>query len=156
MKIIVLQKFKNYSNLDELKQNFKKDNFQFPFVWKSSKFGYDGKGVKIIKNQEDLDFSYNEQCLVEEIVLIEKELSVIVSRNVKGSVKCFPIVEMEFNEKSNLVEYVMCPANISSDVRKKAIEIAVKTAEKFIVPQKYKLCYCSTIAAALQQLEFFV
>ena len=38
---------------------------------------------------------------------------------------------MEFNEKSNLVEYVMCPANISSDVRKKAIEIAVKTAEKF-------------------------
>ena len=38
---------------------------------------------------------------------------------------------MEFNEKSNLVEYVMCPANISSDVKKKAIEIAVKTAEKF-------------------------
>ena len=123
--------FKNYSNLDELKANFKKDNFQFPFVWKSSKFGYDGKGVKIIKDQEDLDFSYDDQCLVEEIVLIEKELSVIVSRNVKGSVKCFPIVEMEFNEKSNLVEYVMCPANISSDVRKKAIEIAVKTAEKF-------------------------
>ena len=63
--------------------------------------------------------------------MIEKELSVIVSRNVKGSVKCFPIVEMEFNDKSNLVEYVMCPANISIDVRKKAIEIAVKTAEKF-------------------------
>ena len=124
-------RFKNYSNLYELKENFKEDNFQFPFVWKSSKFGYDGKGVKIIKNQEDLDFSYNEQCLVEEIVLIEKELSVIVSRNVKGNVKCFPIVEMEFNEKSNLVEYVMCPANISSDFRKKAVEIAVKTAEKF-------------------------
>jgi 5-(carboxyamino)imidazole ribonucleotide synthase len=124
-------RFKNYSNLDKLKQNFKKDNFQFPLVWKSSKFGYDGKGVKIIKNQEDFDFSFDDQCLVEEIVLIEKELSVIVSRNVKGSVKCFPIVEMEFSEKSNLVEYVMCPANISSDVRKKAIEIAVKTAEKF-------------------------
>ena len=71
------------------------------------------------------------QCLVEKIVLIEKELSVIVSRNVQGSVKCFPIVEMEFNEKSNLVEYVMCPANISSIIRKKAIEIAIKTAEKF-------------------------
>ena len=124
-------RFKNYSNLYELKENFKKDNFQFPFVWKSSKFGYDGKGVKIIKNQEDLDFSYDDQCLVEEVILIEKELSVIVSRNVQGSVKCFPIVEMEFNEKSNLVEYVMCPANISSVIRKKAIKIAIKTAEKF-------------------------
>ena len=124
-------RFKNYSNLYELKENFKEDNFQFPFVWKSSKFGYDGKGVKIIKNQEDLNFSYDDQCLVEEIVLIEKELSVIVSRNVQGSIKCFPIVEMEFNEKSNLVEYVMCPANISSDARKKAIEIAIKTSEKF-------------------------
>ena len=124
-------RFKNYSNLYELKENFKDDNFQFPFVWKSSKFGYDGKGVKIIKNQEDLNFSYDDLCLIEEVVLIEKELSVIVSRNLQGSVKCFPIVEMEFNEKSNLVEYVMCPANISSDVRKKAIEIAVKTAEKF-------------------------
>ena len=38
---------------------------------------------------------------------------------------------MEFNEKSNLVEYVMCPANISSVVRKKAIEIAINTSEKF-------------------------
>ena len=124
-------RFKNYSNLDKLKQNFKKDNFQFPLVWKSSKFGYDGKGVKIIKDQEDLDFSYDDQCLAEEIVLIEKELSVIVSRNAKGSLKCFPIVEMEFNEKSNLVEYVICPANISSVIRKKAIEIGIKTAEKF-------------------------
>ena len=124
-------RFKNYSNLYELKENFEKDNFRFPFVWKSSKFGYDGKGVKIIKNQEDLDFSYDDQCLVEEVILIEKELSVIVSRNVQGSVKCFPIVEMEFNEKSNLVEYVMCPANISNVIRKKAIKIAIKTAEKF-------------------------
>ena len=124
-------RFNNYSNLDELKSRFKKDNFEFPFVWKSSKFGYDGKGVKIIKSLDDLNFSYKNQCLIEELVEIKKELSVIVSRNVQGDIKCFPIVEMEFNDKSNLVEYVMCPANISDEIEKRANEIAKKTSEKF-------------------------
>ena len=124
-------RFKSYSSLDELKKNFNHDNFDFPFVWKSSKFGYDGKGVKIINKIEDLDFSYTNQCLIEEKVSIKKELSVIVSRNVSGETKCFPVVEMEFNEKSNLVEYVMCPANISSTAEDNAIKIASELAEKF-------------------------
>ena len=124
-------RFKSYSSLDELKKNFNHDNFDFPFVWKSSKFGYDGKGVKIINKIEDLDFSYTDQCLIEEKVSIKKELSVIVSRNVSGETKCFPVVEMEFNEKSNLVEYVMCPANISSTAEDNAIKIASELAEKF-------------------------
>ena len=124
-------RFKNYSNIEELKRNFFNDNFEFPFVWKSSRFGYDGKGVKIIKNIEDLDFSYDHQCLIEEKVSIKKELSVIVSRNTDGEIKCFPVVEMEFNEKSNLVEYVMCPANISKQTEEKAIIIASEIAKKF-------------------------
>ena len=124
-------RFKNYSNIEELKRNFRHDNFEFPFVWKSSRFGYDGKGVKIIKNIEDLDFSYDRQCLIEEKVSIKKELSVIVSRNTDGEIKCFPVVEMEFNEKSNLVEYVMCPANISKQTEEKAIIIASEIAKKF-------------------------
>ena len=124
-------RFKNYSNIQDLKRNFFNDNFEFPFVWKSSRFGYDGKGVKIIKNIEDLDFSYDHQCLIEEKVSIKKELSVIVSRNIDGKIKCFPVVEMEFNEKSNLVEYVMCPANISKQTEKKAIMIASEIAKKF-------------------------
>jgi len=124
-------RFKNYLNIEELKRNFLHDNFEFPFVWKSSRFGYDGKGVKIIKNIEDLDFSYDHQCLIEEKVSIKKELSVIVSRNTDGQIKCFPVVEMEFNEKSNLVEYVMCPANISKQTEEKAIIIASEIAKKF-------------------------
>ena len=124
-------RFKNYSNIEELKRNFLHDNFEFPFVWKSSRFGYDGKGVKIIKNIEDLDFSYDHQCLIEEKVSIKNELSVIVSRNTDGEIKCFPVVEMEFNEKSNLVEYVMCPANISKQTEEKAIIIASEIAKKF-------------------------
>ena len=124
-------RFKNYSDLDELLNNFEKDNFEFPFVWKSSRFGYDGKGVKIIKNYDDLNFSFENECLIEERISIQKELSVIVARNISGEMKCFPVVEMEFNENSNLVEYVMCPANVSKDVEERAMKIAMNTSEKF-------------------------
>ena len=124
-------RFKNYSDLDELKNNFEKDNFEFPFVWKSSKFGYDGKGVKIIKNYDDLNFYFENECLIEEKISIQKELSVIVARNISGEMKCFPVVEMEFNENSNLVEYVMCPANISKDIAERAMQIAMNISEKF-------------------------
>ena len=124
-------RFRNYSDLDELKNNFEKDNFEFPFVWKSSRFGYDGKGVKIIKNYDDLNFYFENECLIEEKISIKKELSVIVARNISGEMKCFPVVEMEFNENSNLVEYVMCPANISKDIAERAMQIAMNISEKF-------------------------
>ena len=50
----------------------------------------------------------------------EKELSVIVARNCDGEVKCFETVEMEFNKKSNQVEFVISPANISENQNQKA------------------------------------
>ena len=122
--------FTNYSNLANLKEDLKKGNLKFPFVWKSAKFGYDGKGVKIIDNYNDLKSINDSPCLVEEKVSIKKEISVIVSRNVDGKMKCFPAVEMEFNDNSNLVEYVMCPANISEEISTHAYEIAQKISQK--------------------------
>ncbi|MFL2607920.1 MAG: 5-(carboxyamino)imidazole ribonucleotide synthase [Flavobacteriaceae bacterium] len=122
--------FTNYSNLANLKEDLKKGNLKFPFVWKSAKFGYDGKGVKIIDNHDDVKLINDSPCLVEEKVSIKKEISVIVSRNVDGKMKCFPVVEMEFNDNSNLVEYVMCPANISEEISKHAYEIAQKISQK--------------------------
>ena len=70
--------FTNYSNLANLKEDLEKGNLKFPFVWKSAKFGYDGKGVKIIDNHDDLKSINDSACLVEEKVSIKKEISVIV------------------------------------------------------------------------------
>ena len=122
--------FTNYSSLFDLKEDLKKENLKFPFVWKSAKFGYDGKGVKIIRNHDDLKSINDGLCLIEEKVSIKKEISVIVSRNVEGKMKCFPAVEMEFNDDSNLVEYVMCPANISHEIASSAYEIAQNISQK--------------------------
>ena len=122
--------FTNYSSLANLKEDLKRESIEFPFVWKSAKFGYDGKGVKIINKSDDLDSISDGLCLLEEKVFIKKEISVIVSRNVEGKMKCFPVVEMEFNDTSNLVEYVMCPADISNEIATRAYKIAQNISEK--------------------------
>ena len=122
--------YKNYSNLDQVKNDLKNNVITLPAVWKSAKFGYDGKGVKILNTFTDLNNIPNVACLIEEKVPISKEISVIVARNQKSQEAYFPVVEMEFNPDSNLVEYIMCPAVISNEIQEKAIKIALDTAKK--------------------------
>ena len=120
--------YKNYKSKSELISDLNKGYFEFPSVWKSAKFGYDGKGVKIVKSLEDIKNLPDLECLMEQKVKIKKEVSVIVARNPNGEETCFPVVEMEFNDDSNLVEYVICPANISEELEEKACNIALQTA----------------------------
>jgi len=123
--------YKNYTDISEISEDYNNGNIQLPAVWKSAKFGYDGKGVKIINNFDDIKNLPNVECLIEDKVNIKKEISVIVARNQQNQETCFPVVEMEFNDASNLVEYVMCPADISKDIEEEAYEIAIKTAQNF-------------------------
>jgi 5-(carboxyamino)imidazole ribonucleotide synthase len=121
----------NYDDLNTIINDYNDGKIQLPAVWKSAKFGYDGKGVKIINNFDDIKNLPNVECLIEDKVNIKKEISVIVARNQQNQETCFPVVEMEFNDASNLVEYVMCPADISKDIEEEAYEIAIKTAQNF-------------------------
>ena len=123
-------KYKNYNSLTELLNDFNKNKIKLPAVWKSAKFGYDGKGVKIIENSDDLSSLPDVECLIEDKVAIKKEISVIVARNEDGEQTCFPVVEMEFNPISNLVEYIMCPADISKELEDCAVSVAIKTAQR--------------------------
>ena len=123
--------YKNYDSLSDVITDFNEGKITLPKVWKSAKFGYDGKGVKIIHNSNDLQNLPDLPCLIEEKVKIKKEVSVIVARNKNKEEICFPAVEMEFNDHSNLVEYIICPANISKKLEEKAYNIAIKTAKSF-------------------------
>jgi len=118
---------KRFSSLSDLKN----ETFTFPFVWKSAQFGYDGTGVKVVKNQNDLNLLDDTECIVENLIPFKNELAVIVARNKNGEVKTYPVVEMEFHPEANQVEYVICPARISNEVAEKARNIALKVAESF-------------------------
>lgn len=118
---------KRFSSLNELKN----DTLSFPFVWKSAQFGYDGTGVKIVRNQNDLNLLNDTDCIIEELIPFKNELAVIVARNKNGEIKTYPVVEMEFHPEANQVEYVICPARISDEIAEKAKNVALKTAKSF-------------------------
>ena len=126
---IPTSEFKYYNSIDELKESINNNEIEFPCVWKKTKFGYDGFGVKILNSINDLSGLPESEMIIEEMVSFEKELSVIVTRNVSGKVSCFNTVEMEFNKRSNQVEFVISPANISNSINIRAKELAIKLSK---------------------------
>ena len=123
----------DFQNTESLKKAITEQQLTLPFVWKSARFGYDGNGVKIVRQLTDLNLLPNDQCIAESLVPFKKELAVIVARNAKGQVRTYPVVEMEFHPEANQVEYVLCPARIEEAVAQKARTIAIQVAQAFEV-----------------------
>lgn len=97
-----------------------------PFVQKMNTGGYDGKGVQIIKDKEDLKNLWTEDSVLEKLVDIDKELSAIIAKNENGETKTFPVTEMVADPKLNLLDFNICPADISENVQKQIDDIAQK------------------------------
>ncbi|WP_272973384.1 5-(carboxyamino)imidazole ribonucleotide synthase [Croceibacter atlanticus] len=123
--------FKRYETKQLLTEAIVRKEHSFPFVWKSCEGGYDGKGVSVIRDDEDLIPLPEVSCIAEEMIPFKNELAVIVVRNPKGDVKTYPVVEMEFHPEANQVEYVICPARIEKNIADKARSVAKKVSESF-------------------------
>ena len=101
-----------------------------PFVNKLGREGYDGRGVQVMRHEDDLEKAWDKPGLVEKLVDFQKEIAVIVARNNKGEIKTFPVVEMVFHPVHNLVEYLFSPADLKPDVARQADRIARNIIEK--------------------------
>lgn len=101
-----------------------------PIVNKLATEGYDGRGVQMIRTEEDLDKAFDKPGMVEELIDFDKEISVIVARNESGDITTFPVVEMVFHPEHNLVEYLFSPADIAQDIAQKATDIAKEVIQK--------------------------
>ena len=123
--------FSRFAHPSEIEDAVINGGLDYPFVWKSARFGYDGNGVKVVRRLEDLADLPNAECIAEDLIPFKNELAVIVARNEKGDLKTYPVVEMEFHPEANQVEYVICPARIPDGIAKKAELIALKTAAAF-------------------------
>ena len=123
--------YKRFENPLNLKKAVENNEIKIPFIWKCTEFGYDGNGVKVIRQITDLDTLPNVECIAEKMIPFKNELAVIVCRNPSGEIKTYPVVEMEFHPEANQVEYVICPARIDNKIANKARAIALNVSEKF-------------------------
>ncbi|HRW97989.1 MAG TPA: 5-(carboxyamino)imidazole ribonucleotide synthase [Cyclobacteriaceae bacterium] len=111
-------------------RNEVKANASFiPAVNKLAKEGYDGRGVQIIRDTNDLDKAFDAPGLLEKLIDFDKEIAVIVAKNESGEIRTYPPVEMVFHPEKNLVEYLFAPANISEHIAADADRIARRVIE---------------------------
>lgn len=99
----------------------------FPAIQKSRRGGYDGKGVRLLASAEAE--ALPGPSFLEERIDFEKELAVVVARAPDGSMVAYPCVEMVFDERANLCDSVLAPAQVGEAVQSRAREIALACVE---------------------------
>ena len=99
----------------------------FPAVQKARRGGYDGRGVAVLRNEDDLDTMLPVPSMLEEFVDFEVELAVMVARDRKGQVLSYPVAEMYFDENANICDTVIAPARFGERVEAEARRIAEET-----------------------------
>lgn len=96
-----------------------------PAAHKIAEGGYDGRGVSILENESDLKNGFEGEAVLEKKVSIKKEISVIVAVDQQGKSVFYPPVEMVFNPDLNLLDYQICPADLSENLLWKAEAVAL-------------------------------
>ena len=96
--------------------------------------GYDGRGVVIIKDEKEIENGFDAPAVLEKLVDIKKEISLIVAINEAGETALYPPVEMIFNKDFKLLQYQLSPAAIDEKVLWKAEAIALSVVKILKVP----------------------
>lgn len=103
--------------------------FGYPLVQKARRGGYDGRGVVVMKDAGAFARNLPVPSYIERFVEAEKELAVMVARNVHGECRAYPTVEMRFHETDNVLDFLVAPANVSDEIARQAEALAVRTVE---------------------------
>ena len=126
---IPIPEFIKVESLDEVKEGLKK--FGYPALLKARRDAYDGKGNFKIDSENEVEKAYDyfkgQKLMLEKFVPFKMEVSVIASRNTKGEIKTFPLVE-NIHEK-NILRQTIAPARTNNKVSQKASKIASDTMD---------------------------
>lgn len=121
--------FIEIEEIEQVKEGLKK--FGFPALLKARRDAYDGRGNFKIDSENEIqkafDYFKGQKLLLEKFVPFKMEVSVIASRNTKGQIKTYPLVENIHEE--NILRQTIAPARVSQEVTEKAETIANKTMQ---------------------------
>ena len=122
--------FMLFDNKDEVLVAIEQGDIAFPFVQKSRRDGYDGRGVQLIHSSADTHRLLDTPCLIEEMVDVKMEIAVIAARNQQGQVVCYDAAAMDFVSGANLLDLLIYPAEVSADLEAKAKQLAAAIIDK--------------------------
>jgi len=121
--------FIKIESFEDIKEGLKE--FGYPALLKARRDAYDGRGNFKINSEEEIqkafDYFKGQKLLLERFVPFKMEVSVIASRNTKGQIKTYPLVENIHEE--NILRQTIAPARVSKEVIEKAENIANNTME---------------------------
>jgi len=126
---IPVPEFIKVENIEEVKEGLKK--FEYPALLKARRDAYDGKGNFKIDSENEIQTAYDyfkgQKLMLEKFVPFKMEVSVIASRNTKGEIKTYPLVE-NIHER-NILRETIAPSRTSNEVSEKAGKIASNTMD---------------------------
>jgi 5-(carboxyamino)imidazole ribonucleotide synthase len=117
----------------------------FPAILKVATLGYDGKGQVPCASLEDVYTAFasldEKECVLEQRISLEREISVVLARSEKGDITNFPVAENV--HVNGILHSTTVPSSVSTEQSQAAIQMANKIAKG--------LGYIGTMA-----VEFFV
>ena len=126
---IPVSDFMEIKNIEEIQEGLKE--FGYPALLKSRRDAYDGRGNFKINSENEIQKAYDyfkgQKLLLEKYVPFKMEVSVIASRNTKGQIKTYPLVENIHQE--NILRETIAPARVSEKITKNAENIANMTMD---------------------------
>lgn len=105
-----------------------------PAIHKLGEGGYDGRGVRMLKNREDIGSGFDAPAVLEKKIMIKKEIALTVAINDKGETALYPPVEMLFDPSLNQLDFQLCPAELDEKTLWKVEAIALSTVRHFKSP----------------------
>lgn len=108
------------------------DGDMYPAVLKVARFGYDGKGQARVANREQAIAAFqgfkHELCVLEKMLPLDLEVSVVLARDVHGNIATFPTAEN--SHLNGILDISIAPARCSEVIKANAQELAKKLATK--------------------------
>ncbi|WP_261379426.1 5-(carboxyamino)imidazole ribonucleotide synthase [Denitratisoma sp. DHT3] len=106
------------------------DGALFPGILKVARFGYDGKGQARVANREEALAAFRqfkgEACVLEQMLSLDYEVSVVLARDENGRVECFPTAEN--SHRHGILDVTRVPARTSVCMAGDAEELAARIA----------------------------
>lgn len=119
------------STIDELHQAIV--DIGYPCVLKTIRFGYDGKGQVVLTKAADIaqatQLLSEQACILEAWLTFEKEVSMMVSRNLQGECSFFPVAENV--HVNNILHTSVVPARVSKQTEEQIYRYTEKIANDF-------------------------